>query len=157
MTSAWQAPNSQWTNRGDSGSWLAGVGRLALGQGSWPRLAPRAALVGGSGCPQQLGLGLRLFRNASSAIVSTLTTTAYSWHRGAQSGETGGANGRRLLEDRGVVGAYSPCGCSAPARDGSTVDDRVLGVSTREPGHRGTARRLHARRVATVFLGNSQR
>src|SRR5215468_7507427 len=87
------------------------------------------------------------------AIVGTYD--GVSWHRAARSGETGGANGRRLLEDRGVVGAYSSCGCSASAHHGSTAGDRVLGVSTGEPGHRGTARRLHARRLATVVLGNS--
>ena len=35
--------------------------------------------------------------------------------------------------------------------------DGVPGLGTREPGHGATARRLHARRVAIVFLGNSQR
>jgi hypothetical protein len=34
-----------------------------------------------------------------------------------------------IYEDRGVVGAYSPCGCSAPAPDGT--GDRVLVNSAR--------------------------
>jgi hypothetical protein len=46
-------------------------------------------------------------------------------------------------KDRAVVGAYTPCGCSAPAQDGRAAGDGALGVSTREPGHRGITRRLY--------------
>ena len=61
----------------------------------------------------------------------------------------------RRLEHPGIKGASSPCRCVATAHDGSAAVGRVLGLGTREPGHRATKARLHARRAATVFLGNS--
>src|SRR6516165_6490983 len=47
--------DSRWVR--DSKAFLSGPLVLAgLAICSWPRFAPRAALVGGSGCPPQLGL-----------------------------------------------------------------------------------------------------
>jgi hypothetical protein len=122
---------------------LAARGRRSAGMPEKCTSCPtlKCPLIARLRCPAQLK-------------VQSRGSPVYSWHRWGI-GRDGRAMGRRL-EDRRIVGAYSPCGCSTPAHDGSAAVSGVHSLGTREPGHRATARRLRARRVATVFLGNSQ-